>query len=307
MSESFTFVPYKLFTGAFIPEWLMQHTGLTASEKLVWARLAQYAGKDGYCWPKQETIAEDCGISTRQVVRSINTLIDLKFIKVTKPTGNDKWGHKGNVYEFICNDVIRNELEKIGVTVTSLGDKMSPRTKCQNVTSLYREKNHVEKSQVIAKKSSRTKPPRKSSNSTPQNKPELFKTKKDTSKHFISMLPRPYQDNEAFIEVWIDYLQSRKHKATQQAVKRIVNDLIEGAGNNIPFAIESFNLTIKKGWVIPYYTLPNKDVKQPESKQTAPKRKQTSIGPTEEYDYTKDKNYVDDDDMMDIPGLGRRK
>ena len=225
-------------------------------------------------------------------------LIEYKQIR----EGSRATGTSLEMYEFIAeelNDNFEDAMSRF---------RNSEIIKSRNYQVTKQNKNDSKESSLykkepVVKKSSRTKPVKSSSQL--KKSPELFQTKKDTSKHFISMLPRPYQDNEAFIEVWVDYLQSRKHKATQQAVKRIINDLIEGAGSDIAYAIDCFNLTIKKGWVIPYYTLPKKDAKQPE--QTTAKREKTRIGPTQEYDYTKDRNYVPDDDMSDIPGLGGRK
>ena len=73
-----------MFVGSFIPNWILKSKDLTSSDKLVYARLSQYAGKDGECFPKQETIAEECGMSERTVGISIKNLIEHKFIEIEK-------------------------------------------------------------------------------------------------------------------------------------------------------------------------------------------------------------------------------
>lgn len=66
--------PYKLFVGAFIPNWLIERRGISAGAKLCYAKLCQFAGKGGVCFPKQETIASDMGIERRQAIRYIKEL-----------------------------------------------------------------------------------------------------------------------------------------------------------------------------------------------------------------------------------------
>lgn len=143
-----TFNPYKLFTGAFIPEWLMSLKNLSASDKLVWAYLAKCAGQKGFCWPEQKKIAERCGMSERTVVTSIGKLSELNFIKVTKATGTERWNHKGNVYEFLCNEVIQDELIKAGLSFTSASAEIAPPASAE-IAPPYIEKKKEEKSKSI--------------------------------------------------------------------------------------------------------------------------------------------------------------
>ncbi len=74
------FIPYRMFTGAFLPEALMRYTGVSASAKLVWARLARYAGERGLAYPSQSTLAGDCGISLRCCKECLKALETLGFI-----------------------------------------------------------------------------------------------------------------------------------------------------------------------------------------------------------------------------------
>ena len=45
------FNPSQIFIGSFIPNVLMRFTGLSDGAKLARARLNQYAGHDGICYP----------------------------------------------------------------------------------------------------------------------------------------------------------------------------------------------------------------------------------------------------------------
>jgi len=72
--------PYKLFTGAFIPNWLLERKEVSPSAKLCYARLCQYAGRGGECYPKQKTLAEELGVSRRQVIRYLEELKALNLI-----------------------------------------------------------------------------------------------------------------------------------------------------------------------------------------------------------------------------------
>jgi hypothetical protein len=54
--------PYKLFVGSFIPNWLLKREEISQGAKLCYARLCQYAGEDGECYPSQKKLAEALGI-----------------------------------------------------------------------------------------------------------------------------------------------------------------------------------------------------------------------------------------------------
>ena len=99
------FNPYRLFTGAFIPNALMQYTGLTQGAKLVWARLAQYTGEKGEAYPKIITLAKDVGVEERQCQRYLKELENKKFIKVLRAEGFNKVLHKTNRYIFLWNEI----------------------------------------------------------------------------------------------------------------------------------------------------------------------------------------------------------
>lgn len=73
--------PYKLFIGSLIPNWLLQRKEISQGAKLCYARLCQYSGKDGLCYPKQVTLAKELGCSRSQVIKYINELVKQGLIE----------------------------------------------------------------------------------------------------------------------------------------------------------------------------------------------------------------------------------
>ena len=100
------FNPYRLFVGAFIPNVLMEYTGISQGAKLIWARLAQYAGEKGEAYPAIDTLAKDIGTEERQCRRYLKELENKKFIKVLRAGGKDKLLHKTNRYVFLWNAIL---------------------------------------------------------------------------------------------------------------------------------------------------------------------------------------------------------
>ena len=83
--------PYKLFFGAFIPNWLLQRTEVSAGAKLCYARLCQYAGNKGYCYPICGDLANKLGISRMSVTRHIGELIDFNLIEKKREQHNNSY------------------------------------------------------------------------------------------------------------------------------------------------------------------------------------------------------------------------
>jgi DNA-binding transcriptional regulator YhcF (GntR family) len=52
---------------------------------LAYARLAQYAGKDGECFPKQATLATELGVSERTANEYVRNLVRHKLIEMERP------------------------------------------------------------------------------------------------------------------------------------------------------------------------------------------------------------------------------
>lgn len=76
--------PWRLFTGAMVPNWLLCRVEISQGAKLCWARLAQFAGKDGECYPKQETLAAELGVSERQARSYVRELEEFALLEATQ-------------------------------------------------------------------------------------------------------------------------------------------------------------------------------------------------------------------------------
>jgi hypothetical protein len=63
----------------------LRRTEVSQGAKLAYARLAQYAGKDGECFPKQETLAVELGVCERTAHRYLHELIEFKLIESDRP------------------------------------------------------------------------------------------------------------------------------------------------------------------------------------------------------------------------------
>nr|WP_321514458.1 helix-turn-helix domain-containing protein [uncultured Pseudodesulfovibrio sp.] len=109
------FSPYKQFRRvSVIPNTLMRYIGLSHGAKLVWARLAQYAGADGRAYPAVGTLAQEVGLKKRQTQ---NLLAELKaegFIE-------SELGPKANAYYFLLHPALVEE----GVQNGASGDAES--------------------------------------------------------------------------------------------------------------------------------------------------------------------------------------
>jgi len=73
--------PYKLFVGAFIPNWLLEREEVSHGAKIVYGKLCQYAGEDGAAFPKVETLAKSIGFQPRMTQRYLAELVSLGLIE----------------------------------------------------------------------------------------------------------------------------------------------------------------------------------------------------------------------------------
>ena len=68
------FNPFGLFNGIFIPDALAREKGVSRGAKIVYGRLARYAGRNGKCYPGVSTLAAEIGSSERQTQRYLAEL-----------------------------------------------------------------------------------------------------------------------------------------------------------------------------------------------------------------------------------------
>jgi hypothetical protein len=92
--------PYKMFHGSFIPDWLSKRQDLGAGAKMVFARLARYAGDDGYCYPSYKTIADEIGMARITVIKAVGQLVEKGLLQVESGMQIGK----ANRYFFLWDD-----------------------------------------------------------------------------------------------------------------------------------------------------------------------------------------------------------
>jgi biotin operon repressor len=108
------FVPYKEFVGILIPNCILSCPDIGAAEKLVWGRLAQYAGQNGLAFPKQDTLAKELGITRSTVAKALKQLEEKKFIQIHRPQGANRLMHRSCSYKFLWHPVFESDKPSCG-------------------------------------------------------------------------------------------------------------------------------------------------------------------------------------------------
>lgn len=81
MSENNRYNPHRLFVGSFVPNWLLSREEVSANAKLIFARLAQYAGEGGQAFPFQKTLCKEVGLPDSTTRRALTELVNFKLIE----------------------------------------------------------------------------------------------------------------------------------------------------------------------------------------------------------------------------------
>jgi hypothetical protein len=92
--------PRMKFYGAMIPNWLLRRTDISHGAKLCFGRLMQFAGRNDHCFPDQETLAEEVGVSVRTIQEYLAEL-------ESKPYIESQRRGRGNVYYFVKHPDIK--------------------------------------------------------------------------------------------------------------------------------------------------------------------------------------------------------
>jgi hypothetical protein len=111
------FIPRQVLNaGIFVPDSLLACRAISDGAKLLWARLARYAGARGQCFPLLSTVAADLGRSERQVQRYLAELIHEQFV-VAQQRGFNKSNTTGCCPAMV---VLRTELKcrQLGIPLT---------------------------------------------------------------------------------------------------------------------------------------------------------------------------------------------
>ena len=98
-----SFNPFSLFDGALLPSEILRSPDLTPSEKLVFARLMQFAGGKGRAWPSIERVADEVALSVAQTRRCIATLESKGLIRRVARSG------RSNEFEFLWHAIYEQE------------------------------------------------------------------------------------------------------------------------------------------------------------------------------------------------------
>ena len=95
------FIPRRVLnSGIFVPDSLLACRAISDGAKLLWARLARYAGARGQCFPLLSTVAADLGRSERQIQRYLAELIHEQFV-----VAQQRGFNKSNAYQFLWHPV----------------------------------------------------------------------------------------------------------------------------------------------------------------------------------------------------------
>ena len=93
------FNPFNLFDGAIVPSEILRSGNLLPSEKLVFARLMQFAGGKGRAWPSLEVLAAEVALSAVQTRRCVKALEDKGLIRRLARSG------RSNYFEFLWHPI----------------------------------------------------------------------------------------------------------------------------------------------------------------------------------------------------------
>lgn len=105
--------PYKAFNGICIPNAILECKDLSQSAKLMWGCLARFAGRNGRCFPKIETLGERVGLSKSMARKVVKELRDKKFIMTKQATGKARLMHMPNEYFFLDHELF-HKVEEVG-------------------------------------------------------------------------------------------------------------------------------------------------------------------------------------------------
>ena len=160
-----TFNPFNLFDGAFIPTEVLRYPDITPSEKLVFARLLQFAGAKGHAWPSLELLADEVSLSVVQARRCVRALETKKLIRRVARSG------RSNEFEFLWHPIYEQEQSRPrspviapsqSSTIAPLRSQMtdppesrkigpgrsSVTARRESIQSIKREENHCEENQL---------------------------------------------------------------------------------------------------------------------------------------------------------------
>jgi hypothetical protein len=122
--------PWRKFIGSMVPNWLLCRPEVSPGAKLCYSRLCQYSGKRGLCYPGQETLASELGVSARQIRTYLKELQNHELIEVQR-----NGLQKTNDYHFLVHQwmgVSASDLDGNAPSVQERRDFAAPHNNEEN-------------------------------------------------------------------------------------------------------------------------------------------------------------------------------
>jgi len=98
------FNPFGVFNGIWIPDPLVRTRVISPGAKIVYGRLARYAGADGQCYPAIPTLADEIGVSARQTQHYLAELERNQLIRRVPRFSQN--GQQSNAFEFLWHPTL---------------------------------------------------------------------------------------------------------------------------------------------------------------------------------------------------------
>ncbi len=135
------------FLNSQVPNWLMERTEVSPGAKLCYGKLCQYAGRDGKCYPLQETMAQGLGVSKDTVQRYIRELVSFKLIESFRRGFN-----KSNYYMFPTHEWVRFRFDDLNQEAAYMTGREAAHLQSGEAADMTGRRESVEENQLRDKK-----------------------------------------------------------------------------------------------------------------------------------------------------------
>jgi hypothetical protein len=98
------FNPFRQFRGLYVPEALAPRREIPPGAKLIYGRLMRYAGRDGACYPRVDTLGEQVGIGERMAQKHVRLLERMRLLRIDKRYDRHG-GQTSNGYVFLWHEI----------------------------------------------------------------------------------------------------------------------------------------------------------------------------------------------------------
>ncbi len=214
--------------------------GLDPFSGWVYTYLAARADRDGKTWPKQETIAADCGVSERQVRNCIDRLIEKRLLVVIQKAGG---GRKSIYYlpsrnQWVADQVagMKQPAPPAGCSTENEGGNrhllpVQPAPPAGCLTKELNPMNLIQNSSFVV----------------PSKLPKGKKKQADPLAFLTMFAPDEFRHDDSFVESWKSWAESRAGIAplTEQAAKMAIKKL---TAYPIPHAVKALDHATLSGW-----------------------------------------------------------